>query len=147
MNKHTKRSDTKNPFHPDNLRLDTDEVRTMTPKKLKEWGERYALFPMAWVERLKGASGQTWMVAVQVLYRDFWDNTRKGKASGQPFKFANGMLTIYGVPPQSKRRALRDLERRGLVAVEWRPKKSPMVRLLRVAGAMQKRCTVDGHVP
>jgi hypothetical protein len=122
-----------NPFHPDRLRIDVSEQRAVMPKKLKEWGERYALFPMAWAERLKGASGQTWMVAVHVVYQDFWENTRKGKTSGQPFKLANGMLKIYGVSPTAKRRALRDIERRGLVTVEWQPKKSPVVKLCKIA--------------
>jgi hypothetical protein len=122
--------DDDNPFHPDRLRIDVPEQRAVMPKKLKEWGERYALFPMAWAERLKGAPGQTWMVAVHVVYQDFWENTRKGKPSGQPFKLANGMLKIYSVPRQSKHRALHDLERRGLIAVEWQPKRSPVVRRL-----------------
>jgi hypothetical protein len=121
--------DTNNPFHPDRLRIDVTEQQWATvPKKIKEWRERYAVFPMAWAEKLKGASGQTWAVAVLVVYLDFWENIRKGRKSGQSFKFANGMLKLYGVPPQSKRRALRDMERRGLIAVEWRPRKSPVVR-------------------
>jgi hypothetical protein len=40
------------------------------------------------------------------------------------------MLKIDGVSRQSKCRALRDLERRGLITVEWWPKKSPIVRLM-----------------
>jgi DNA-binding transcriptional ArsR family regulator len=40
------------------------------------------------------------------------------------------MLAIDGVPPTSKRRALRDLERRGLIIVERQSRKSPIVRLL-----------------
>jgi hypothetical protein len=124
--------DIKSPFHPDRLRMDPEQ-RAVTPKKLKEWGEGYALFPMAWAERLKGASSQTWMVAVLVIYLDFFENTRKGKPSGQPFKLANGMLKIYGVSPTTKRRALRDLKRRGCVFVEWRPRKSPMVQLCKIA--------------
>ena len=56
-----------------------------------------------------------------MLYLDF-------VKKGEPIKLTNGMLKIDGVPPTTKRRALRDLERRGLIAVEWRPRKSPMVR-------------------
>jgi len=129
------KDDADNPFDPKRLALPDEliqERRAAVPKKLKEWGERYALFPMTWTERLKGASGQTWAVAVLVVYLDFWENTRKGKKSGQPFKLANGMLKIYDVSPTAKRRGLRDLEHRGCVTVEWRSRKSPMVRPLLV---------------
>jgi hypothetical protein len=40
------------------------------------------------------------------------------------------MLAMDGVPSESKRRALRDLERRGLITVERWLKKSPVVRLM-----------------
>jgi len=45
-------------------------------------------------------------------------------------KFPNGMLGIDGVSRRSKWRALNDLERRGLITVERRPGRSPIVRLL-----------------
>jgi hypothetical protein len=128
-----KNDDTNNPFDPKRLRLDATEQRAVVPKKVKEWRERYALFPMAWVERLKGAPTQTWATAVLVVYLDFWENTRRGKKSGQLFKLANGMLKIYGIPPTTKRRTLRDLEHRGLITAEWRPKRTPIVKLCKIA--------------
>jgi len=61
---------------------------------------------------------------VRVLHLD-WEN------KGQPFKLPNGLLKIDGVSPQSKRRALRELARLGLISVEWRPRKSPIVLRLK----------------
>jgi hypothetical protein len=132
MNKHSKRRpgvrrpatvDTKSPFHPDNLRIDTGEVRVVTPAKIKKRREHFIKLPMTWYEHLKGAHGQTYRVAWYLLYLH-WKN------NGAPIKLANGMLAMDGVSPQSKRRALRDLDHRKLVTVEWRQKKSPIVRVL-----------------
>jgi hypothetical protein len=116
-------NDANSPFHPDNLRIDTGEMRAVTPKKIRKRREHFVQVPMKWYEHLKGADGQTYRVALFLLYL-YWKN------NGDPIKLANGMLKIDGVSPQSKRRALRDLERRSLITVEWRPKKSPIVRLL-----------------
>jgi hypothetical protein len=55
------------------------------------------------------------------------------KSGGKkPTKLANGMLAIDGVPARTKLHALEDLEGRGLVAVERRPQRSPIITLLRV---------------
>jgi hypothetical protein len=110
-----------NATHPNRFQVGHQQWATV-PTKLKKQDKHFVKLPMTWVRQLKGASGQTWMVAVHVLYLDF-------KEKGKPIKLANGMLKIDGVSPQSKTRALRDLERRGLIAVEYRPRKSPIVRL------------------
>jgi len=118
--------DTNGNFHPKNIGLGPEllgsDVWAVTPAKIKRRREHFAMLPMTWYERLKGADGQTYRVAWFLLYLH-WKN------NGGPIKLANGMLAMDGVPPQSKRRALRDLERRGLITVEWRPRKSPIVRL------------------
>jgi hypothetical protein len=94
------------------------------PVKIQKRRRHFVKVPWTWVERLKNATGQTYRVAIYLLYLHW-----KGK--GGPIKLANGMLKIDGVPPQTKRRALRDLQRRGLITVEWQPRKSPIVKLLK----------------
>jgi hypothetical protein len=42
----------------------------------------------------------------------------------------NGELVKYGISREIKRRALKELEADGAVAVNWRPKKTPFVTLL-----------------
>ena len=42
----------------------------------------------------------------------------------------NGVLARYGVPPETKRRALRELEAGGVAAVRWRTRKTPTATLL-----------------
>jgi hypothetical protein len=79
--------------------------------------------PWSWFERLKGAHGQTYRTALHLLHLHW-------KANGDPVKLANGMLRLDGVPRSSKQRALRDLERRGLISVQQQRGKSPVVKLL-----------------
>ena len=98
------------------------ERRVSEPRKLQKRRRRFIPVPMAWRERLDGAAGKTYAVALDLLYLGW-----KGK--GAPIKLANGMFRIDGVSRQSKWRALNDLERRGLITVERRPNRSPIVRL------------------
>jgi hypothetical protein len=91
--------------------------------KMRKRREHFVMLPLTWYERMRGADGQTYRVAWYLLYLHW-------KGNGEPIKLANGMLAMDGVPPQTKRRALRDLERRGLITVEWQPRKSPIVRVL-----------------
>jgi len=112
-----------NRFDLDRLRLDTGEVWAVVPGKIKRRREYFVKLPMTWYERLRGANGQTYRVAWFLLYQH-WRN------KGEPFKVPNGMLAIDGVPPRTKCRALRDLVRRDLICVEWRKKKSPIVRVV-----------------
>jgi hypothetical protein len=79
--------------------------------------------PWAWVVKLDGASGQTYRLALNLLFLHW-------KGRGASITLANRTVELDGIPGQSKRRALRDLEHRSLVAVDWRPKRSPIVRVL-----------------
>jgi hypothetical protein len=72
--------------------------------------------------KLDGASGQAYRLALNLLFLHW-------KGRGASIILANRTVELDGIPGQSKRRALRDLERRGLVAVDWRPKRSPIVRV------------------
>ena len=81
------------------------------------------MVPMTWREGLGGATGQTILLALDLLYL--------GWKEGGPIELANGKLRLNGISRQSKWRGLNDLERRGLVTVERRPRRSPVVHLLR----------------
>lgn len=79
--------------------------------------------PLEWVFKLDGAPGQTYRLALHILFLHW-------KGRGASITLANRTLELDGIPGQTKRRALRDLESRGLVGVSWRPKRSPIVRVL-----------------
>lgn len=92
------------------------------PRRIHKRQQHFIQVPWSWVERLPGAAGHTYLVALHLLYLHW-------KGNGGPIKLPNGMLKIDGVSRQSKWRALVDLERRGLIVVERRHSKSPVVRL------------------
>jgi hypothetical protein len=118
-----------NPFDPERLRLPDELIQERLisdAPKLKRRRKQFTILPMTWYEHMKGADGQTYRVAWYLLHLH-WKN------NGDPFKVGNGMLKIDGVPPTTKLRALRDLERRGLIIIEWRPCKSPVVKLCKIA--------------
>jgi hypothetical protein len=99
------------------------ETWAVVPRKIKKRRQHFVMVPWSWIERLNGATGQTYRVALILLYMS-WKNR------GAPTKLPNGMLRIDGISRQSKWRALGDLEQRGLITVERRPRRSPTVRLL-----------------
>ena len=111
------------PFDLENLVV-PDEIQALAqvPAKIRKRREKFAMFPMAWYEALNGAPGPTYRVAIYLLYLHWKDD-------GGPVKLPNGMLKIDGVNRQAKWRALGDLERRGLITVERRPRRSPLIRL------------------
>jgi hypothetical protein len=109
----------------ENLRLPADIVlssRAVEPRKLEKRRKHFVKVPFTWLEALVGASGNTCRLALHLLYLHWKDN-------GAPIKLANGMLEIDGISRWSKWRALSELEGRGLVKVERRPGKSPIVTL------------------
>jgi hypothetical protein len=81
---------------------------------------------LVWLARLAGAHGQTYRLALILLFLDW-------KGRGASITLTNCMVEADGIPPQTKRRALRDLERR-LVKVDWRGRRSPIVRVLADVG-------------
>jgi hypothetical protein len=112
------------PFDLANLRLPRDRVQTVTrtSRKIAKRREHFVRLPFGWIERLAGASGQTWHLAMHLLY-SHW------KGAGKPIKLANGMLQIDGISRATKWRALVKLESRGLIAIERRSGKSPLIHV------------------
>jgi hypothetical protein len=116
-------------FDIENLRLSDNiallERRAVEPRKWEKRRQHFVRVPWQWVEALSGASGQTCLLALHLLYLHW-------KGNGGPIKLANGMLEMDGIGRKGKSHALNELERRGLITVERRPRKSPIVKLLRV---------------
>lgn len=101
--------------------------RAAVPAKVRKRREQFIIVPMVWFEKLAGATNQTHRVALYLLHLH-WKNHSK------PFKLPNGMLQIDGISRYSKWRALVELEQRGLISVERRPGKSPLVQLHHLGG-------------
>jgi len=112
------------PFDLGNLRLPPEQVQAPgTPRKIANRRKHFIQVPFYWVERLAGASGQTWHLAMHLLYLHW----KKGRST--PIKLANGMLQIDGIGRTSKWRALVELESRDLIVIERRPGKSPLIHV------------------
>jgi hypothetical protein len=97
-------------------------AKLVEPSKPKKRRQHFVRVPWMWMEKLIGCRGQTLRVAFVVLYLDW-------KAKGQPVKLANGMPQMAGVSRRAKWRALADLEKLGLISVERRARKSPIVQV------------------
>ena len=108
------------------LRLDPAKFSTpYIPAKIRKRREQFVMMPMWWYETLANPvpKGQaTVLIAIYLLHLHW-------KHRGKPFKLANGMLEYDGVSRYAKWRALKELERRSLVIVERRLKKSPIVHV------------------
>jgi hypothetical protein len=95
---------------------------TFKPHKIKTKRQKFIQVPWTWFECLQDAPGRTIVVALTLLWLHWRHN-------GEPIKLGNGATGIVGVNRYSKYRALAHLERRGLITVERRPRKSPRIRL------------------
>jgi hypothetical protein len=111
--------------------MSEDDIRQyrLTPEKLaqlavvlgqiKKRRRQFVMVPWTWIEKLGTARYvATYRVALHVLYRHW-------RGRGEPFTLSNGMVAIEGVSRWQKWRALRELERLGLIAIERRPRRSP----------------------
>jgi hypothetical protein len=86
-------------------------------------GKRFIKLPLVWHEHMDEMSAKTQTVARHILQLHF-ENHRRA------FPLPNGPLLAKGVNRETKSWALAELERVGLIEVERRPKKSPIIRPL-----------------
>ena len=94
------------------------------PRPRRQAGTRFIQLPY---ERALAAAGQLghapMAVLIEVAYLAF-------KAHGKPVPIANKTLRTVDIDHEAKTRALRQLEKAGLVTVVWRgPGRSPLVSL------------------
>ena len=113
-------------FDPAKLRLDAGNIPVGPPPAKKRSGSRapFTKMPVIWEETLANAraSGSTYRVALLLLHMAWKSDTRV-------VKLTNVALAKKGVGRKGKAAALRVLRKVGLVAVEERPRKSPIVTL------------------
>jgi hypothetical protein len=113
-------------FEPEGLRV-PDEVAVLArriPTSTRHRRQQFVKFPWTWVERLRAARHiSTYRVALHLLHY----NWRTGK---RVITLSTIILEGEGVDRRAKWRALAELERVGLVQVERRDRKSPLVTLV-----------------
>jgi hypothetical protein len=124
-------------FTLDDIRARPEDYARAKERPAKKAGERkaprFTKVPHAWAAALADAKHiKTYPVAIHLLDLAWKEQSRQRWA----YSFAdeivlplgNAALAELGVSREQKRRALRELEALGLIQVEWRDDKSPLVR-------------------
>ena len=100
------------------------ELEAATPVKRRKKPEPFVLVPLSWAKQMTAATHTKRALVGIVLLHTAWKTKRT------TFPLPNEQLTKLGVSRQTKRRALADLERAGLIAVERPPRKTPIVTMV-----------------
>jgi hypothetical protein len=113
-------------FDLETFRIDPNDPKwrpKAAPAK-KKWRRQFIKFPWAWMDLLRATtSGSAYRLALILVY-EHW------RTGGRPIMLSNIAAEKEGLSRHSKWRALRELEKLGLVVLEKRPRKSPTIRLM-----------------
>jgi hypothetical protein len=97
--------------------------RAVVPQRIKKRHRQFVLLPLAWVDILaRNSRNKTFAVLCHLMHL-------KWKQGGGPIKVPNGFLETLGVKPDAKSYALNKLENLGIISVERRKNKSPIVTI------------------
>jgi hypothetical protein len=109
------------------LRLSARLQASGTSGKAERRTEKYFVkFPSSWVDRLGTAKRiSTYRIALYLLHQHW-------RTTGRALPLSNVALVSAGVSRREKWRGLEELESAGLVKIERRPRKSPIITLLLV---------------
>jgi hypothetical protein len=99
------------------------ELEALAPVKRKK-PEPFVKVPLWWAKRMAAVTHTKRALVGIVLLHTAW------KTKCATFPLPNGQLANLGVSRQTKRRALADLERAGLITVERPLRKTPIVTLV-----------------
>ena len=90
----------------------------------KKTVEPFVKVPLWWITAAtKATNNRKALVCIELLYASW-------KAKSLTFPLPNARLQKRGITRETKRRALRDLERGGLIIVERPSRKTPIVTLI-----------------
>jgi len=92
--------------------------------KRKKKGEPFVQVPLWWIEAAAKDIGSPATLVLIELLRASW------KAKSSSFPLPNGRLNKLGVSRQIKSRVLRALERRPVILVERKGRKTPVITLI-----------------
>jgi hypothetical protein len=123
---------TEAPFKPRRAR------RKPRPEPRSQVDFPFKCLPDLWIEKLQGArSVATWKLAAHLLELD-WKQYRKPFLEGEPIVLPNGWLKASNLSRRDKVRSLRELRDLGMVRVQFRPRKSPLVTLIKPPPATEE---------
>ena len=118
-------SNTEAPWDPKLLRLPALPERTRSGRGASPAPGKFIMGPIdvPWV-RQAAQLGVTALLVGLALWH------LKGLRSANTFIVSNLMVREWGIQPDAKTRALRKLEKAGLISIERRGKRSPLVSLI-----------------
>jgi hypothetical protein len=96
------------------------------PKRIKKLRERFVKVDLGWIaplDKCANATANTYRVAIHLLDARF-------QAHDIPVTVPNGWLEELGISRFAKYRALAVLKGLGMITVERRPRKSPIVSII-----------------
>lgn len=92
--------------------------------RVKRRHQQFVKFPLVWADRLRTVRyTSSYRVALHLLYRHW-------KSGRCPIQLSNVALVEAGVSRDQKWRALRELELLGLIRIERRRRRSPLINLI-----------------
>jgi hypothetical protein len=101
------------------------ELEARAPVKRKK-AAPFVKTPLWWIEATaKAAKSPTTIILIELL-RLRW------KTQSDTFPFPSVRLRKLGVSRDRKRRVLQDLEKAGLITVEWHIRKAPVITLIAI---------------
>ena len=104
-------------------RIAVETVNSVVVPRPKEV-EPFVKVPLWWIaQATKATNTGKALVCIELLYAAW-------KAKRSTFPLPSGRLLRLGISRDTKRRALYDLERAGLITVERPPRKSPIITLV-----------------
>jgi hypothetical protein len=106
-------------------RIEVETKPTRVPTKTRDREDQYFKMPMRWLRKLSTrprANSATWCIACHLLRLNY-------EHHGLPFKLSNGVLKYTGIDRHVKYRVLSELEKLGLIAVDRRIRKSPIISI------------------
>jgi hypothetical protein len=99
------------------------ELEAAAPVKRRKI-EPFVKVPLWWIaQATKATNTGRALVCIELLHAAW-------KAKRSTFPLPNGRLARLGIKRETKRRALHDLERAGLITVDRPPRKTPIITLV-----------------
>ena len=102
--------------------LETPSVKALEARK----HQQFVKVPLQWAADVAKATGTRGAMVWILLLHMAW------KTKSTTFSLSNVMLARYGVSREMKRRVLERLEASGLIKIERRRKRNPIVTLLMI---------------
>ena len=115
------------PFDLAAFRIDPNDAKLVTvahTQRAKRRKRQFIKVPMDWhIRLLRARNIAASKVGLHLLWLHFRDN-------GRPTRLGNLALALEGVTQKQKLRALDELERLGLISIERRRRRSPIVTVI-----------------